>query len=217
VSFPEFVGDDSSGDGTGISGVAVGIVSDNRDPEGQGRVKLTFPWREKRDESHWARIAVPMAGSEVGTYFLPEVDDEVLVAFENGDIHYPFVVGALWNGQEPPPTSNESGSNDVRMIRTRSGHEVVLDDTEGAEAVEIRTGGGHLLRLDDATGGETITITDTSEQNSVTFDSTAGTLELRGGTTVKVSAPTVELAGDGNVSVEAGGILTLKGAMVKIN
>jgi hypothetical protein len=103
------------------------------------------------------------------------------------------------------------------MIRTRSGHEVVLDDTEGAEAVEIRTGGGHLLRLDDATGGETITITDTSEQNSVTFDSTAGTLELRGGTTVKVSAPTVELAGDGNVSVEAGGILTLKGAMVKIN
>ena len=215
MSFPEFTGGGGSTDG--IPGVAVGIVSDNKDPEAKGRVKVTFPWREKRDESHWARIAVPMAGPEVGTYFLPEVDDEVLVAFENGDIHYPYVVGALWNGQDPPPTNNESGTNDVRMIRTRSGHEVVLDDTENAGAVEIRTGAGHSIRLDDAAGSEQITITDKSEGNSISFDPNAGSVELRGGTTVSVSAPTVELAGDGNVSVEAGGVLTLKGAMVKIN
>lgn len=214
MSFPDLVDGESGRD---IPGVAVGIVSDNKDPQGNGRVKVTFPWREKEDESHWARIAVPMAGSEVGTYFLPEVDDEVLVAFENGDIHYPYVVGALWNGRDLPPTNNESGTNDVRMIRTRSGHEVVLDDTENAGAVEIRTGGGHVLRLDDGAGKEAITITDSSEQNSISFDPNAGSIELRGGTKVSVSAPTVELTGDGNVSVEAGGVLTLKGAMVKIN
>src|SRR2546426_9457473 len=81
-----------------LYGVVAGIVTNNEDPDGLGRVKIRFPWLSEDNESWWARIAAPMAGKERGAYFLPEVDDEVLVAFEHGDVNFPYVLGALWNG-----------------------------------------------------------------------------------------------------------------------
>lgn len=210
---PEFLRDEAGG---GRDGVTVGVVVDNTDPEGLGRVKLEFPVREGTGESYWARVAVPMAGDGRGTYFLPEVGDEVLVAFEAGDVHHPYVLGALWNGQQEPPADNADGENNVRTIRSRSGHEVRLDDTDGAETVEIRTGGGHTVTLDDSGGSERITLTDSSGQNSVTLAGD-GTVSVEAGATLSLSAPTVELKGDGNVTVEAGGVLTLKGGVVRIN
>ncbi|MDS0301123.1 phage baseplate assembly protein V [Halogeometricum sp. S1BR25-6] len=221
-----------------VRGVAAAIVTDNVDPESLGRVKVTYPWRDADDESYWARLAVPMAGPDRGTYFLPEVDDEVLVAFEDGDIHYPYVLGALWNGRDKPPEDNASETNDVRVVRSRSGHELVFDDAEGKSRVELTTGGGHRLVLDDAEGaatveltttgghavtlddtpgGESITITDKTGSNRVVLDAVSGAVEVSAAATLRVSAPMLEFSGDGNVTVEAGGILTLKGAMVMIN
>ena len=84
-------------DSSRVTGVVVGVVTNNQDPDGLGRVKVKFPWLSDADESSWARIAAPMAGKERGLYFLPEVDDEVLVIFEHGDLRFPFVPGALWN------------------------------------------------------------------------------------------------------------------------
>jgi uncharacterized protein involved in type VI secretion and phage assembly len=214
------------------------VVTDNVDPEKLGRVKVTYPWRDADDESYWARVAVPMAGPERGTYFLPEVDDEVLVAFENGDIHYPYVLGALWNGTDKPPEDNASEANDVRVIRSRSGHELsfddadgaskvelttggghrlVLDDADGASTVELATAGGHRLTMDDTAGSESITMADKSGANRVVLDTATSAVEVSAGGTLTVSAPVLELSGDGNVTVEAGGILTLKGGMVMIN
>ena len=86
-----------------IYGVVIGIVTNNQDPDKLGRVKVQFPWLSNEDESFWARIASPMAGDKRGIYFLPEVDDEVLVVFEHGDMRFPYVIGALWNGQDSPP------------------------------------------------------------------------------------------------------------------
>ncbi len=80
-----------------INGVVIGIVTNNNDPQGMGRVRVRFPWRGDDDESYWARVATMMAGKDRGTFFLPEVDDEVLVAFDHGDINHPYVIGALWN------------------------------------------------------------------------------------------------------------------------
>lgn len=214
MSLPEFLSGD---DAAGLSGVFVGVVTDNEDPAGTGRVKLTFPWRGADDESRWARMAVPMAGADRGTYFLPEVGDEVLVAFEHGDVHYPYVLGALWNGKEKPPADNADGTNAVRTIRSRSGHEIILDDSEGGGTVELRTSAGHEIVLDDSEGGERIAITDESGSNAITFDLASGAVELVGSGSVSLRAPTVEIKGDGNVTVEAGGVLTLNGAMVKIN
>src|SRR5215472_353851 len=104
-----------------IYGVVVGIVTNNQDPDGMGRVKVKFPWLSDQDESWWARIATVMAGSSRGSYFLPEVNDEVMVAFEHGDVRFPYVLGALWNGKDSPPTTNSDGKNSIRLIKSRSG------------------------------------------------------------------------------------------------
>ncbi|NER93778.1 MAG: phage tail protein [Symploca sp. SIO1B1] len=129
-------------------GVTVGVITNNKDPEGLGRVKVKFPWLSDKDESHWARIATLMAGGKRGVYFLPEVDDEVLVAFEHGDIAFPYVLGALWNGKDQPPETNQDGKNNRRLIQSRSGHKIILDDTQGKEKIII----------EDQTGKNKITI-----------------------------------------------------------
>lgn len=205
---------DTTGD---RSGVAVGIVAANDDPDGLGRVKLTFPWRESDAESSWARVATPMAGDEMGAYFLPQVGDEVLVAFDNGNIDHPYVVGSLWNGDQPPPEDDSDGENDVRTIRSESEHEIVLDDSDREGKVEITTSAGHTISLDDSTGSETITIEDKSGSNTIEFDATKGALDITAGTSLTLEAPTIELAADGNLTVDAGGVLTLQGSLVSIN
>lgn len=206
---------DDGADGR-LRGVAVAIVSENDDPEGMGRVKLTYPWRDVEDESYWARIAVPMAGDDRGTYFLPEKDDEVLVAFDNGDIRHPYVIGSLWNGQQSPPADNE-GSNDIRKIRSRSGHELVFDDADAEASVEITTAGGHTITLDDASGSETVTIEDNSGSNTIEFDATQGSLSIEAGATLSIEAPQIEIAGSGSVRIESSGMLTLEGAVITLN
>jgi uncharacterized protein involved in type VI secretion and phage assembly len=104
-----------------VRGVAVGIVTNNKDPDGLGRVKVHFPWRENPDDSYWARISVLMAGKQRGSFFLPEVGDEVLVAFEREDIRHPYIIGALWNGIDTPPETNSDGKNNIRKIRSAAG------------------------------------------------------------------------------------------------
>ena len=110
-----------------IYGVGIGIVTNNQDPEGMHRVKVKLPWLSDDQETWWARVSTPMAGSGRGIYFLPEVDDEVLIAFEHGDIRFPYVIGSLWNGKDQPPASND-GNNDTREIKSRSGHIIRLND-----------------------------------------------------------------------------------------
>lgn len=203
--------------GASVPGVAVGIVTDNQDPEGMGRVKLSFPWRSADDESYWARMAVPMAGPERGTYFLPEVDDEVLVGFADGDVRHPYVLGALWNGQDAPPEANSDGNNDVRKIHSRSGHELVFDDADRSGKVELNSSGGHTVTLDDSSGSETITVEDKTGQNRIEFDATSNELTIEAGAKLSIEAPTVEIAGDGSLKLESNGMLTINGTLVKIN
>lgn len=120
----------------------VGIVTNNKDPEKLGRVKIRFPTLFDSNESYWARIIAPGAGKERGLYLLPEVNDEVLVAFENGDPNRPFVLGGLWNGVDlPPPGTAEivdgSGNVNQRLWRSRTGHVFIFDDTSGKESIQI--------------------------------------------------------------------------------
>ena len=172
-----------------IYGVVTGIVTNNQDPDGMGRVKIKFPWLSDNDESAWARIAAPGAGKNRGVCFLPEVEDEVLVMFEQGDPRFPYVMGGLWNGKDGPPETNGPGDNAVRVIRSRS---------------------GHMIRLTDKDGGEKIEIIDHSGNNTVTLDSASNT--------ITISAPqgTIKLAAQ-QIDIEATGVATLKGATVNIN
>lgn len=206
--------DDGAGDSAGMQGVAVGIVTDVDDPEELGRVRLEFPWRDADDTSDWARIATPMAGPEAGLYMAPEPGDEVLVAFADGDIQHPYVIGGLWNGEDRPPAGD--GGPAARTIRSRTGHEVVLDDDEQGGAVTVRSAGGHEIRLGDAAGDDAITVTDSAGGVILKADSTGG-VTLSAGTSLTLEAPTLELAADGNLTLDAGGVLTLNGALITLN
>jgi uncharacterized protein involved in type VI secretion and phage assembly len=193
-------------------GVAVGLVTNNQDPEGLGRVKVKYPWLGDDDESYWARLVVPMAGNDRGTWFLPEVDDEVLIAFDQGSLDYPYVLGALWNGKDKPPESNSDGKNNHRTIKSRSGHIIRMDDTDGSEKLEII----------DKSGNNKIVID--SSQNSITIES-GGDIKLTAKGKVTLSGNGVEIQSQadgsfkasGTLDVNANGQLNLKGSMVNIN
>lgn len=198
-------------------GVAVGVVTDNQDPEGMGRVKVRFPWKDDADESTWARVVTPMAGKGRGLWFLPEVGDEVLVAFDHGDVQHPYVLGSLWNGTDTPPGDNGDGNNNIRKITSRSGHELVFDDTSGAEKVVIRTKAGHAITLDDAGGGEKIEIKDKSGSNKLVIDSAQNSIGIESSMKLTIKGQMVEIQSDANMTLKAGAVMTIQGSMVKIN
>jgi uncharacterized protein involved in type VI secretion and phage assembly len=196
-----------------IYGVVVGLVTNNQDPDGVGRVKVRFPWLSDQDESYWARVAAPMAGKDRGVYLLPEVDDEVLVAFEHGDIRRPYVVGALWNSMDTPPASNDDGKNNIRIIKSRSGHVVKLNDEDGKETIEIIDKSTKNSIVID-TAGNTITIT---SDKDITLKAANGTITLDAQkVAVKSSADSKIEAGAG-MDVKASGTMNIKGATVNIN
>lgn len=201
------------------NGVAVGVVTDNQDPEGLGRVRVRFPWLAEDAESTWSRIATFMAGPERGAVFLPEVDDEVLVAFEQGDINFPYVIGALWSAQDTPPEANADGANNIRLIRSRSGHELVFnDDDEGGRAkLEIRTNAGHQIVLDDANGQEKLEIRDKTGNNFIEFDAAQNTVTIESAATLKINAQMIEIEAGANLSIKANGLLEINGSLLKLN
>lgn len=186
------------------------IVTNNTDPDNLGRIKVQYPWNNKTEESDWARMSTLMAGNERGLYFIPEVDEEVLVAFVNGDIQSPIVIGSLWNQSDGPPETNENGKNNIRKIRSRSGHEIIFNDSDddAAQKLEIKSSSGHSIVLDDASGSEKISITDNAG-SSIEFDTTQQAIKITSGMDVSIEAT--------NITIKASGELVLKGAMVRIN
>jgi len=188
-----------------ILGAVPAIVTNNQDPDGMGRVKVSFPWLSDGDESHWARVTAPMAGKERGAYFLPEVDDEVLVVFQHGDLRFPYVLGGLWNGKDAPPAKNDDGKNNLRVIKSRSGHVIKLNDEDGKETIEIvdKTGKNSIV-LDAAKN----TITITSDQD-IELKAPKGKL--------KVDVKEVEIKSSSTTTLEASGEMTVKGSTVNLN
>ncbi len=202
---------DNGASGSRISGVVVGVVTNNQDPAGLGRVKVKFPWLSDSEESFWARVAAPMAGKGRGFYFLPEVEDEVLIAFEQGDARFPYVLGSLWNGQDKPP--EDGAVLDRRVLKSATGHAVVLDDTKDKEKIEIIDKSGKNTIVID-TAKNTITIT---SDKDITLSASNGTIKLEAKKIeIKSSAETAIEAGAG-MDVKATGTMNVKGAMVNIN
>ncbi|HEV2705509.1 MAG TPA: phage baseplate assembly protein V [Pyrinomonadaceae bacterium] len=198
---------------TRISGVVVGVVTNNQDPDGMGRVKVKFPWLSDMDESNWARVAAPMAGKERGLYFLPEVEDEVLVAFEHGDVRFPYVVGSLWNGKDAPPAKNDDGKNNVRVLKSRSGHVVRLTDDDGKEMIEI---------IDKSTKNSIVfdtsknTITVTSDKDIV-LSAAKGTIKLDAQQIEIASSNATKIESGANMDVKATGQMNVKGQTINLN
>ncbi|HKW84189.1 MAG TPA: phage baseplate assembly protein V [Burkholderiaceae bacterium] len=191
-------------------GVAVALVTQNQDDEGLCRVKVRYPWHDKPRESYWARLAVPMAGDRRGIVFIPEVGDEVLVAFEREDLRFPYVLGALWNGQDKPPLANDDGKNDKRIVKSRKKHYLLFDD--GARGVvELAHENGGIVRFTDSE----IELKDKEGNRLKIEKSGAISLEANGRLSIKAAAITIEASG--TLELKASATLTVRGALVNIN
>lgn len=196
-----------------IFGPVIGVVTDNNDTEGLYRVAVSFPWLGEKVVS-WARVAAPMAGDNRGMYFLPEPNDEVLVMFERGDVNFPFVIGALWNGKDKAPVSgSEAENNDTRVIRSRSGHVIKLNDKKDHETIEIADQAGNSIVID--TSKKTVTIKSAQDLKLIATDG-AITLEAK---TLKLSSTdrTEVSAGKAGMLIKTDGNLEVKGKPIDLN
>lgn len=197
-------------------GMVIGVVTNVDDPDGRGRVRLRYPWLDGQFESDWARVVHVGAGKDRGLQVLPEVDDEVLVGFEHGDRRSAFVLGGLYNGVDVPPRDRpvaSSGAVDLRVWRSRTGHEVVLDDTDGAGQVVVRT-------ADDAV---VVTLDVASRSLSVTCDGDvkveaqgAVQVDAKGDLTVSAQG-SASISGKSGLTLESSGKVTVKGSAIALN
>ena len=222
-----------------MHGVYSGTVTDNKDPENFGRVKVKIPIIDQNKEFDWMRIVTFMGGKQRGALFIPEVGDEVLVAFVMGDIKAPIVIGSLWNKNDKPPEGmNEK--NDIRKIKTRSGHEIIFDDNDSNSSITVQSKGGHKLELLDkdkkiqlSAAGEKQQIVVDASQGSVTVKSAntkitlsqSGDIQLEGTKAVTIkggqiniqATSAMEMKANASMTISTQGVLQLKGSLIKLN
>ena len=183
------------------------LVTDIADPEGLGRVKISLPWSPDTAGARyetWARLATFMAGNNRGSWFIPDVEDEVLIVFEGGDPRRPYVIGSLWNGKDAPPESMDgAGNNFKKVLRSRNGVKLTMDDNDGREQFILETPGGQKLTLKDGPGA--VEIVD-SNGNSIKLETSGITITASAKVTVNAS----------QVAVTAG-MVTVDAAMSKFS
>jgi phage protein D len=198
-SILELSSHDAAQDGRRM-GPVLGVVTNVKDPNNLGRVKVKFPWLSDDEESAWARLISPMAGPQRGFEFVPEVDDEVVVIFERGDPNRPLVVGALWNGKDASPLGGDAIAGDgkvqKRQIKTRIGHTIMLDDSDSSKSIVITDSAGNEVKMDAA-------------NNKIEVTS-------KGDLTVKATG-TLKLEGQGVEVKASGGDVTVSGTTIKLN
>lgn len=215
----------SSGQLSSVQGLHAGIVTDIEDASGQYRVKIRLPLVNENDEGVYARVATLDAGNNRGTFFRPEIDDEVLVGFMNDDPRHPVILGMLHSSNKAAPLEPEN-DNPKKGYVSRSGIKMLFDDEK--KSMLIETPGNRMIEMDDDAG--TISIKD-SNGNKIIMDSNGITIEaakdlvLKAGKSISLSAPevsmkadaTMSVEGNGSTSVKSSGVTEIKGAIVKIN
>lgn len=171
-------------------GLYPAIVTDLVDPDAKGRVQVKFPSFGAAGESvrAWATLITPYADDDQGLEILPEVDSQVMIAFEAGDPSRPYIVGACWNGRRALPESAQSANN-LRTLKTRSGSLLQFDDTEGAAKVTVSMASGHQIVLDDA--AQELTVQHSNGSKIVM--NIAGQITITANATVEVNASAVNV------------------------
>ena len=215
----------SSGELAAVQGLQIGIVTDIVDADGDFRVKIRLPMVDNQQDGVYARLATLDAGNNRGTFFMPEVGDEVIVGFMNNDPNQPVILGMLHSSQNAAPLSQES-SNDKKGYVSRSEIKITIDD--GEKSITIETPGGNVFTMNDTENKITLVDSNsnkiTMEQAGVTIES-ATVLTLKAGTSLAISAPQLSMKADGELKLEGGGsttvkssgMMTIQGSMVSIN
>lgn len=194
-------------------GVTVGKVINVLDPMALGRVQVQLPSIDAVDLMPWARIAVPMAGPAHGFYFIPNIGDEVLVAFEHGDINAPYIVGSLWNATSPPPLP--SPVPQLRLLSTLAGNKILI--SEVPPSITISTATGQQVVMSPVG----IQITDGTNVINMSADgitlTASGNLNLVAGGKINLTAASVTVAASANADISAAGAASITAPLVKIN
>jgi phage protein D len=193
-----------------VNGVAVALVTDVRDPEDLGRVKLTFPWLSDSYSTDWVRLVQAGAGRERGAVVLPEVNDEVLVAFEHGDIRHPYVIGGLYNGIDVPHLGrglidDATGAVKRRGFISKQGHKLIFLDDDTKSGVVLATADDGL-RIALKETGTTIRINSRGQVE----------IEAQGNVSIKAQAR-LELSAGAGITIDGGPTVEIKGGLVKLN
>lgn len=154
-----------------VYGVVQAEVIDAQDPQGEGRVKVRYKNLPADNEGYWAPVATMMSGDGRGTWYMPEIGDDVLVAFDQGDVNHPYIIGYLWNGAQRPPSTDTH----LRLTHSVNGHKISLYDPE------VQSGDTGYVRIEDAHG------------NKVTLQNAMISIESVG--VVQIKAPSVIING----------------------
>jgi uncharacterized protein involved in type VI secretion and phage assembly len=208
-----------------VFGVTLGVVTAVGDGKHLGRVKVRFPWLSDQVESGWSPIATPWAGLRRGSYLLPEVDDEALVAFRHGDPRHAYVLGFLWSEQARPPEPDPGLER--RGLYSKRGHKLVFDDSAGHERMLLESQGGHLIVLDDDPSSGSVSIVDSTGSFSITVDGRHKNITLQAlqgdigltaqGGTLRIEAASIDIHSTGSLALRSDATLTINGAQVTIN
>ena len=199
------------------SGIVVGIVTSNKDEENCGRIKVTFPWHSDENESDWIRISNFMAGNDRGSTFVPEIGDEVVCAFLHGDINRPICLGALHGTENKSPAKTEDGKNNIKMIKTRSGHTITFNDEQAKESLSVKSKSDHTIVFDDAPGQEKITIKDKTGQNFIEINSVTNSISINSALTLDLKAANINIEATAMMSIKASSMLKIEGLPIMLN
>ena len=211
-----------SGSGRTVPGVVPAIVTSAKDPESQCRVKVKFPWLADDYETDWARTAQLSAGNGYGAVVVPEVGDEVLVAFEQGDFRRPYVLAGLYNGVDAPPAGavptvdDSSGKAQRRDFFSRTHHRLSFTEKEGTDdGILLQTGDSkYVLNLSKAKKTVTITADGTIEIES---KGAPGDIKITAAGNLEVKARQISIKADSGITMDGGGgNVEVKGVQVKV-
>lgn len=195
------------------------IVTDIDDPDKLGRVKVKLLNRDTSEyETDFIRIMTPMTGKQWGMFFFPEIGDEVLVAFGNGEMERPYVLGALWNQQNKPPVTIENKENILRKIKTKNGHELIFHDKEGEDFIQINTPEKLEIKLDDKE--QCITIKEKNNKNRIKIDAKNSIVTIEGENKIDIASGNSRMILDGKgnkVSISSGQSVEIKGGQIVID
>lgn len=214
-----------SGGGQRMFSVTTGKVVKNWDDKHPGMVQVEiFLGEGGKNRTDWVRVAQPYAGKEFGFYFLPEVGDEVVLAFNLGDRDHPIVIGSLWSQLNPVPQDAATEKNETKTLRTKGGNELAFSDTPDKEALLLHTKGNLTLMMEDEP--VEIRLCDEKQKNILTINGKDGVVTVKAEKKIvlNVGGGSLTLDGQGKkatlkmdtVSIEAGQSLNLKGQNVKV-
>ena len=213
--------DKNQGAGMKIEGITTGVVKENWDDKHPGMVKVEFFLGEQgKTLTNWVRVAQLYAGNGYGAYWLPEVGDEVILAFNMGDVNKPYVLGSLWNNKDKIPEKTAAEKNDVKRIKTKGGHEIVFQEEKNKESILIHTPGNMKMTLEDEK--KIINIQDEKGENILQIDSKNKKIVIKAKEAITLDAggkALLELDGKGDkvvlkagsIEIEAKQTLKLKG------